>query len=198
MKKLLWIVPALASLAGCQPAVPPPKVEPTAPAVADKAPVPDETKPEATAATKPQKAAEASNPKRLYQLADLQKAKIEIDGKSISVWVMNDEGKREEGMMWLDDKDVKNDEGMLFVFPAVQPVQNGFWMQNTVLPLDIMYFSHAGKLINTQEGKPFDETSLKPTSPYLYVVEMKQGSAKRLGFRPGSSLVVPKDATQAQ
>lgn len=136
------------------------------------------------------------NAKRIYQLADLAKGKITIDGRSIEVWIMDSDSKREEGMMWLEDKDVKADQGMLFVFPKPGPLS--FWMQNTVLPLDIMYISASGKMLNIVKGKPFDETSLPSKGEAQFVLEMKQGSAARLGYKAGSKVVIPPELKKAQ
>src|SRR5579862_9716294 len=104
---------------------------------------------------------------------------------------MDDEGKRREGMMWLTPADVGDNDGMIFAFPGVQQMDNGFWMHNTLLPLDIMYISDQKKLINVQEGKPLNETSLQASAAYEYVLEMKQGSAKRLGLKPGIQFSIP-------
>lgn len=193
MKRITGIA-LIALVAGCQPTVPEP--------VINKPAQPVETKP--VAETKPAPQAEPAKPKagdnakRIYQLADLKKGTIKIDGHNLTVWVMDDDGKRQEGMMWLTDKEVKDDEAMLFVFPSVEPHANaGFWMQNTILPLDIMYFTPKNKLTTIAEGKPFDEKSLPAKEDYQYVVEMKQGSAKRLGFKVGSTISIPEDLKKA-
>jgi len=72
------------------------------------------------------------------------------------------------------------------------------WMQNTVLPLDIMYFTAKNKLVTIAEGKPFDEKSLPASEDYQYVIEMKQGSAKRLGIKTGATIDIPADLKKAQ
>jgi uncharacterized membrane protein (UPF0127 family) len=128
---------------------------------------------------------------RTYHLKDLQRVKLEANGKEIPVWVMDDEGKRREGMMWLTADDVSDDDGMLFAFPDVQPASNGFWMENTILALDIMYISEGKKVLDIQEGSPHDETSLKSSGDYKYVLEMKRGAAKRLGIAPGTLIMIP-------
>ncbi len=190
MKIAILVVLSTFFVTGCQINVPEPVVK------APEKPQANTQTVENKSLAKPLTSRLGDNPKRVFQLADLKKATVQIGGKAISTWVMDDDGKREEGMMWLTDQDVKSDEGMLFVFN--KPRQMQFWMQNTILPLDIMYFSSAGKLLNIGEGKPFDEEHKIPSNGEAqYVIEMKQGSAKRLGFGTGNTLTLPKDLKDA-
>lgn len=194
MKRLAGIA-LIALVAGCHPDVPEPVVNKPAQPVETK-PTPDTTAKVDDQTPKPKA---GDNSKRIYQLADLKKGTIKIDGHSLSAWVMDDDGKRQEGMMWLTDKEVKDDEAMIFIFPSPEPhATAGFWMQNTILPLDIMYFTPKMRLTTIAEGKPFDEKSLPAKEDYQYVVEMKQGSAKRLGIQVGSTITIPSDLKNAQ
>jgi len=128
---------------------------------------------------------------RTYHLKDLQRVPITINGHRIQVWVMDDEGKRQEGMMWLTASDVGDNDGMIFAFPDIQPPSNGFWMKNTILALDITFISKDMEAINTQIGRPRDLTNLPASAPYQYVLEMKKGAAQRLGIKPGTVIPIP-------
>ncbi len=128
---------------------------------------------------------------RTYHLKDLESATLKANGHDIHAWVMDDGGKREEGMMWLTAEDVKDDDGMIFAFPDVQPKSNGFWMENTILALDIIFISEKKKVLNIQEGVPHDKTSLPAAGSYKFVLEMKKGSAKRLGIGAGTVITIP-------
>lgn len=130
--------------------------------------------------------------RRTYHLKDLQRVTLEANGHAIPAWVMDDEAKRQEGMMWLEEADVRDEDGMIFVFPQVQP-KCAFWMENTVLALDIIFISPAKKVLNIQRGRPFDRSSLPAAGPTLYVLEMKQGSAERLGIKAGTAVKIPSD-----
>src|SRR5207245_531028 len=128
--------------------------------------------------------------KRTYQLSDLQGVTLKANGHDIPTWVMDTEDKQREGMMWLTADDVHDNDGMIFVFPSAQ--QQSFWMKNTLLALDIIYISDKKKVLNIQEGKPLDEiTKLPSKGPAIYVLEMKQGAAKRLGIGPGTEISIP-------
>lgn len=189
MKKAFVLFLAVALLGGCSPsesvASHPEKTTP--PPTATSTP-PVKTSPDS--ATQ-QKVDPNLNPNRQFQLKDLSRKTIQANGKKIPVWIMDTEPKRAEGMMWLRDEDVPDEVGMLFVFPKDQTAQNGFWMHNTRLALDIVYIDPKGKVGTIKKGEPFDETSLLPTGPYRFVLELKQGEAAKLGIKPGTIVSIP-------
>jgi uncharacterized membrane protein (UPF0127 family) len=130
-------------------------------------------------------------PLRLHQLRTLETRKLKVNGHTLTVWIMDEDSKRSEGMMHLEDKDVKDTEGMLFVFPDAQP--RSFWMQNCPLGLDITYIDAKGKVLNIGVGKPYDESGVPSNGPAKYVLELKVGRAKKFGIKPGTVLNLPKD-----
>jgi len=141
-----------------------------------------------TAAEKPQPGDIAN---RIFQLRELQHTTLTGARQSIDAFVADDEFKAAEGLMWITDNDLKDGQGMLFVFPA--PKQQSFWMQNTLIPLDIIYMAADGKVLNIMHGKPKDETSLPSSGPAQYVLELKDGMAAKLGISPGKKITIPGD-----
>ena len=136
-------------------------------------------------------AGQGKNPNRIYQLSELKKTTISIQGKKLSVWLMDTPTKRNEGMMFLKSPDVKIDQGMLFVFAYSQPLS--FWMKNTLIPLDIAYIDSKGKILNTEQMKPLDESGNTPSKgEALYALEMKKGAFKKFGIHAGQKVVIPK------
>jgi len=135
---------------------------------------------------------------RKFQLRNLAVQDLKANGNTIHCWIMDTEAKRQEGMMFLKDGNVKADEGMLFVFRDMQQATNGFWMHNTILPLDIIYIATDGKVLNVQKGQPFDETSLPAKGDYAYTLELKQGEAKKLGIVDGSKVDIPTNITASE
>lgn len=174
---------------GCQ--MPePPKVEPAKTAEAAKPADKGGPSGDPTPATPPPPAKPGENPYRIYQLASLQKATVAIAGHSFKVWVMDTVDKDREGMMWLKEGDVKADEGM--IFPSTTPIIQSFWMQNTLIPLDIVFVSPERKVLNVGNGKPLEEKiHVESAGQSDLVIELKAGTCKRLGIRPGASVVVP-------
>jgi len=129
---------------------------------------------------------QAFNPSRAYQLKNLKTTKVSCGGHSFQSWIMDTENKKSEGLMFVTDKEMRADQGMLFLFQDVRiGKQYSFWMKNTLIPLDIVYIGKDKKLINVGVGKPKSEAQVMPTGPYFYVLELKGGTCKKLGLKPG-------------
>lgn len=152
-------------------------------------PVPEQASTPA-AGQNPKEAAPRVNPNRRFQLRDLERHPMKIGETTIQVWIMDTEAKRQEGMMFLTNEEVKDLEGMLFVFQEEQPL--GFWMENTILPLDLIYIRRDGTVLNVAKGQPFNRENLPSAGDAMYVLELKQGMAERLGIRRGTKLTLPR------
>lgn len=78
-------------------------------------------------------------------------------------------------------------EGMLFVYP--RPGVQGFWMRNTVIPLDIGFFSPDGTLREVHAMNPLDENRVTSfSSDVQFAIEMNQGWYRANGVKPGAKL----------
>jgi uncharacterized membrane protein (UPF0127 family) len=195
MKGIALLLLGLVALGGCQttpPAEPPPQTNlPTA--VGEDKPTTSMTDP----ASKPPldsqttKPSLAKHPERIHALEDLAVVKLKANGHWIDAWVMDNDSKREEGMMYLTSADVKENQGMIFVFPAERPQESAFWMHDTPIPLDIIYIGTNHKVVNVGVGKPFSDAQVKATGKYGYVLELKQGTAAKFGIRGGTLVEIP-------
>ncbi len=80
--------------------------------------------------------------------------------------------------------------GMLFPFP--EPGVHGFWMKNTMIPLDIIWMDSAGKVIfisaNTPPCKADPCPSYGPDAPAASVLEIAGGMASKEKIAVGSVL----------
>ena len=108
-------------------------------------------------------------------------------GKSFSVEIADDENEREAGLMFR--KTMADDHGMLFVFEQSQPV--GFWMKNTVMPLDLIFIGQDGRIKAIKHGEPQSEAIITPGQPVRFVLELKAGTAARAGIREGDLVKHP-------
>lgn len=109
-------------------------------------------------------------------------------GKTLrfKVEVVDTEASRERGLMYR--MSLPRDRGMLFDFKQPQE-QVSFWMKNTFIPLDIIFISPDGQIINiAKQAKPFDETPLPSAGPVLGVLEINGGEADQLGIGPGDKV----------
>lgn len=69
--------------------------------------------------------------------------------------------------------------GMLFIYD--RPRRASFWMRNTLIPLDMLFFDPSGKLVKLHENAiPLDETSIDGGSGVLYVLEINGGLVEKL------------------
>ncbi|GAP67330.1 hypothetical protein MBSD_n2651 [Mizugakiibacter sediminis] len=118
---------------------------------------------------------------------------VTLRGHRITVEVAADDASRARGLMFRDR--LAADHGMLFVF--VDDAPREFWMKNTRIPLDMLFFDAAGKLVALQrDAQPCrqDPCAIYPSNaPARYVLELAGGSAARLGVAPGDVLSIHAD-----
>ncbi|WP_240513966.1 DUF192 domain-containing protein [Paramylibacter kogurei] len=80
--------------------------------------------------------------------------------------------------------------GMLFVYDRPQPV--AFWMENTLIPLDMLFFDSAGRLQHIHENAvPLDRTSIYGGESIQYVLEINGGMAAKLRIPEGAEIQHP-------
>lgn len=110
------------------------------------------------------------------------------------VEVAETEAERERGLMYRAT--LAPGSGMLFVQPRVLPAT--FWMKNTHVTLDILWFDAQGRLVRIDRQVPpckTDPCPLYPSSqPVAWVLEIAGGEAARHGLRIGDRLKIGADA----
>ena len=92
---------------------------------------------------------------------------------------------------WMYREHLAKDRGMLFTFDQAQAWT--FWMKNTKIPLDILYFDSARKLVSQQRDVPpcslGDRCPPYPSqAPARYVLELNAGQAAALKLADGAEL----------
>lgn len=85
------------------------------------------------------------------------------------------------GMMFRTE--IGPNEGM--IFPYDPPQHAGFWMKNTLIPLDIVFIRADGTIARIATATPHDETPVPSGEPVAAVLEIAGGRAAELGIRPG-------------
>jgi uncharacterized membrane protein (UPF0127 family) len=104
------------------------------------------------------------------------------------VEVMDDAAERARGLMFRES--LPRFSAMLFVYEIPQPV--AFWMRNTLIPLDMLFFDGAGELTRIKESaQPRDETPVVGGNAIRYVLEINGGLAAELGIEIGAELRHP-------
>jgi uncharacterized protein len=131
-------------------------------------------------------------PDRKHQLKELKKAKVTIDGQKFNLWVMDSYSKRQEGMMFVENTDFKDDEGMIFLFK--NPDYQRFWMMNTLVPLDIAYVGTDNRILNTYTMRALDTvTDYSSWGRSGIVIEVRAGLFRKLGIGQKDLVELPKD-----
>lgn len=107
---------------------------------------------------------------------------------NFGVDVADDPQERAQGLMFVDAMPTMR--GMLFVYDA--PGRASFWMQNTLIPLDMIFAAPDGTILTVHENAvPLDTTSIDGGDGVKYVLEINGGLSKRLGIVPGDVLQTP-------
>jgi len=94
-----------------------------------------------------------------------------VGGVEIQVEVADDANERAVGLMYRES--LPENQGMLFVYPGERPL--GFWMKNTLIPLDIAYADAQGRIIDIQHMEPLTEDTYDSGGPAQYALEMNLG-----------------------
>lgn len=105
-----------------------------------------------------------------------------------TVELASNDAQREYGLMYRTE--MAPDHGMLFDFKTPQRVQ--MWMENTVLPLDMLFLDAAGTVTHiTENAVPYSQTIIDSGGPVTYVVELNGGIVKKLGLAVGDHVRSP-------
>lgn len=110
--------------------------------------------------------------------------KIKSNNEEIyfNVEIANTENQRIKGLMNRDD--IKNNEGMLFIFPSEHKVN--MWMKDTYIPLDIIFISKNKYIVDIiKNTKPESKTILQSKFVAKYVLEIKAGLVEFLNINIG-------------
>ena len=114
---------------------------------------------------------------------------VELKGRRFEVEVAADEASRTRGLMFRDA--MADDHGMLFVFEREQPL--AFWMKNTRIPLDILYFDDELRLVSISSAPPCTTPqcpSYPSAGPARFTLELNVGTARKLGVATGDVLEI--------
>ncbi len=108
-------------------------------------------------------------------VASFGTATLALDGTNLLVAVADDSDERRQGLMGLED--LGDLDGMLFVFGG--DTESGFWMKNTLIPLDIAFFNAEGVFVDGFRMEPCTADpcpTYRPGGSYRYALEMPAGT----------------------
>jgi uncharacterized membrane protein (UPF0127 family) len=106
----------------------------------------------------------------------------------ITVEVADNDQERSMGLMFR--RSLGDDEGMIFVYPRDEPIS--MWMKNTYISLDMIFVRGDGTIHRiAADTEPFSEATINSGDNVRAVIEMKAGSARRLGLKSGDKVDYP-------
>ena len=95
---------------------------------------------------------------------------------------------REQGFMFVEDREMRADQAMIFVYEPAQRV--AMWMKNTLLPLDMLFVDARGCIVTIRErAQPGSLATIDSKVPVVLVVELKAGAVEQLAIKPGDRVV---------
>ena len=117
---------------------------------------------------------------------------VKLNDQRFDVELAESDNSRAMGLMYR--KQMADDVGMLFIFP--DEFRRAFWMKNTLIPLDILYFDSNKKLVSQSLNTPpcRNTTTRCPNypsdKPAKYVLEINAGLSDKYGFKKGDVLEI--------
>ncbi|WP_144822421.1 DUF192 domain-containing protein [Marinobacter piscensis] len=116
------------------------------------------------------------------------------DAVNVSLELAQTPQERRKGLMGRDS--LARDSGMLFQYQQLQSPNHGFWMYQTLIPLDIAYLDESGVIGNIRHMKPCASSSGAdcPSYPagveFIIAVEMNAGFFAANGIESGDRLTL--------
>jgi uncharacterized protein len=111
-----------------------------------------------------------------------------LDGRTnkvitqINIEIADDDAERAQGLMYRDT--MAENAGMLFLMETEEP--QTFWMENTIISLDILYADAGKRIVSIQKNcKPYSRDQIPSIRPALYVVEVIAGYTSKYNIKVG-------------
>lgn len=125
---------------------------------------------------------EAPSLDQTFPRSGLQIATTDARLHRFQIWVADNDARRMRGLMYV--RSMRDDQGMLFIFPAAQPIS--MWMKNTYIPLDMVFIGPNGRITHIAANTvPHSLETVHSNGPARAVLELNAGVAARLKLRPG-------------
>lgn len=112
-------------------------------------------------------------------------------GDDIVLWVEVADDPAEQARGLMERTELPEDQGMLFIFEESQPLS--FWMKNTKMPLDVLFFDSDGTFVSAQAMNPCqrDPCATYPSQGRAkYALEVNAGFASTHGVGEGWTMRV--------
>ncbi len=110
---------------------------------------------------------------------------VTVAGVPFSVEYAVTDAERATGLM--DRESLPDNAGMWFVFP--HPVDDNFWMKDTLIPLDLIFVGENMEIVHIHENAtPKSLKLIGSPVDYMYVLEINGGKSAENGFKVGDKI----------
>ena len=131
----------------------------------------------------------------LYEPQVLPSVEAKLNGHSLKIMLARSDFEKAKGLMFY--RELASDTGMLFVYNYSHKMS--FWMMNTRIPLDLIFFSEdltVSEYIKNMVpgyGKRSDTLPQYDSKfPARYALELNAGSVEELDIKIGDKLEIPQ------
>ena len=108
----------------------------------------------------------------------------------LDIEIAETDEEKAQGLMFRQSMGDK--QGMLFIFEEEKP--QSFWMKNTYIPLDIIFISKEGRIVDQYLGAdPKSNKSIRSRRPATYVLEVNAGFCRAYNTGPGMTVEINRD-----
>jgi uncharacterized membrane protein (UPF0127 family) len=139
-------------------------------------------------------AAEAAPPRNVVPLSAFPTERIAVETRAsfrrvlFEAWRADSPAAREQGLMFVEDAQMRPDQAMIFVYDPPEYV--AMWMKNTVLSLDMLFVDARGCVVTIRErAEPQSLATIESRLPAALVVELKAGTVQRHSIRVGDRVL---------
>lgn len=132
-----------------------------------------------------------NEPNVLDQLGTVQ---ITLKDQKFELWVADESNELSKGLMFITDEQMAplpdgTERGMIFVFDHEQPL--GFWMKNTIIPLDIAYVDSDGIVVSIHTMPALVTRTFPSGNPAQFAIEVNASVFKQISLNPGDQIELP-------
>jgi len=133
------------------------------------------------------------NPVHRGHTAECRVLQVRAGRTTLRLAVAATDAQREHGLMNVPF--VPSGQGMLFAFPGGDELR-GFWMKDTITPLDMVFVRSDGVIVMIAENVPAtkpgtpDDKIARRQAVAKYVIELGAHESERIGLQPGTQLYI--------
>lgn len=105
--------------------------------------------------------------------------------KTLEIEIADTPYEWETGLMYRES--LGEDQGMLFVYPQEGP--RSFYMKNTYIPLDLIFYNKDSVVVSYYENAvPMDLTPIPSNAPAQYILEVNAGKVDEWNIETGDKM----------